>query len=171
MKKSPLNRIGKKAQETPAQKQIREEWAAFRGKNKKKKGARSKKVWFKDVQHGSMTQLNVFKAFDYLQMAGEINELQAEKEFILNAEGGLQVGLHLVDIFYFDLRKKYYQLYNVKGDYKGSIDALSIWKRKHLLKQYPTINGFQVKYDFYIAEPDGTRVFRNEKELLEHLGQ
>lgn len=173
MKRSRLNRISpKKVQELIEQgKSIPASSFQVAKKLGKKKRPRmqSKKTWYKGVQHGSKTQLLVYQNFELMQKAGELTELEAEKDFVLNAEGGGQVGTHRVDIFYLCNRKGYYQLFNVKGDYEGSIDELSKWKRRHLLKQYPTIKGIPVKYDFYIADEYGTRVYRTEAELLEDI--
>lgn len=178
MKKSRLNRISaKNVQELLDQgKSIPAssfDVARRLGKKKRPK-IRSLKTWYKDIQHGSKTQLLVYQNFELIQRAGDISNLEAEKDFILNAEGGGQVGAHRVDIIFFD-KRGFWQVYNVKADYQGSIDALSIWKMRHLLKQYPTMphpetdHPMTVKYDFFIADEYGSRVFRNERELRENI--
>lgn len=147
---------------------------------KKKRGVRSRKEYDNEGNlHGSQLQHAVYRGYQLMQKAGEISNLRAEIDYPLKAEGGLQIGLHRVDIEFFDLRKGCWQIFNVKADYKGSIDNLSIWKKKHFKKQYlsrqhPELpHVCPVRYDFYIAriiDGEVERVFRKDAELLEEMG-
>jgi hypothetical protein len=179
LKRSPLSKISKAKVQELIDKGERIPASSFAVAKKlgrgKKKGARSRKVWYKDVQHGSQTQLLVYQNYELIQLSGDISNLAAEVDYTLNSIGGGQVGSHRIDIQFFDEIKSIWQVFNVKGDYEGSIDALSIWKRRHFLKQYPTLpypgseQLFPVRYDFFIADNHGSRIFRNEKELLENI--
>lgn len=179
MKKSQLNRISpRKVQELIDQgKSIPA--SSFQVAKKllkiKRPRMRSRAQYYKGVRHGSTIQLLVFQNCELLEKAKEISHLEAEKDFVLNAEGGGQVGLHRVDIIYFDEDRNRWQVFNVKGDFKGSIDSLSIWKKKHFERQYPYMTNpedgedYPVRYDFYVADQFGGRVFTKESELIEHL--
>jgi hypothetical protein len=67
-----------------------------------------------------------------LQRAGQITELERQRRFKLNAEGGQKVGEYVADFCY---RERPTMKFVVE-DYKGFPTPLYLWKRRHFEAQY-----------------------------------
>ncbi len=108
-----------------------------------------------------------------LVKAGEYTHLEAEVPYPLDCPGG-QVGFHIVDIQGLNVNKRRFDVFNVKPDFAESADALSKWKRRHWLKQYPTIEidgvFYPTHYEFYhcfiTGDGEVERVFFSEKDEI-----
>lgn len=109
MKQSGFNRVSKKMQETDAQKQVRDEYAAAKKRaknfstNKSNSGATGK--YYKGVYYPSTWELTVYKEHEYLELSGTISNLESHAiiEFFIVREDGEKLRETIeVDLVFFD---------------------------------------------------------------------
>jgi hypothetical protein len=103
---------------------------------KKPSKYRARRTEVDGITFASKKEAKRYSELKLLERAGEIQNLELQPRFELQASGGAPLGAYVADFRFYERRQHVNVFHEVVEDVKGFKTPLYRWKKKHVEAQY-----------------------------------